>query len=100
MRFVSNSYATGNPVLFKMTLGNIVSKFVWGSQWTLVNHPSMETRHPADVVCEVDSESMIKLILEIERSQYEQSRNIRSIGASIKLCVREHFYKRRKAWTS
>lgn len=83
-RFVSNSYATGNHVLFEMTLGNIVSK-------TVVNHPSMETRHPADVVSKVDSESMIKLILEIERSQYEQSRNIRSIGASIKLCVREHF---------
>ena len=64
-----------------------------GSQWTVVNHTSMETRHPADVVSEVDSESMIKLILEIERSQYEQSRNIRSIGASIKLCIRAFFYE-------
>lgn len=31
MRFVSNSYATGNPVLFEMKLGNTVMKFVWWS---------------------------------------------------------------------
>lgn len=34
-------------------------------------------------------------------SKFRESESFsRSIGASIKLCVREHFYKRRKAWTS
>lgn len=56
----------------------------------------MERLHPVDVVLEVDSESMIELLLINERSHDDQGGSVRTIGDSIKLCVQD-FLTRAKA---
>lgn len=66
-----------------------------GSPWTVVNHPSVKCRHPAEVVCEVDPLCFIQLVNTIEGSNHEQRQSIRWVRDSIKHCLRVHFYEQR-----
>lgn len=69
-----------------------------GSPWTVVNHPSVKCRHPAEVVCEVDPLCFIQLVNTIEGSNHEQRQSIRWVRDSIKHCLRVHFDESGMQW--